>query len=323
MTLKYPFLLLLFLIYIPLIWRWIYTSRHQASLSVSSTRAFKNKKVAGRVWMIPLCRVLDLVAIGFLIVSICRPQSPDSLSTSSIEGTDIVISLDISESMSAPDLRPNRMEAAKKTAIEFIQNRTSDNIGLVIFAGEALSVLPLTNDMVTLQNTLEHIKMGTLANGTAIGDGLVSAINRVLNGKAVSKSIILLTDGSNNAGDVAPSIAAEIAQQKGIKVYTIGVGEDGSVVVPDAYGLPTTMETKIDEDVLKEIANKTGGKYFRATDSGTLNEIFKEIDSLEKTKMDVQNFQKMNEEYFPWMLAAFIVFVVSFIIKNVFLVKIP
>lgn len=324
MTLKYPGLLLLLLIYIPLIWWWIKSSKSMPSFSVSNLGVFGKVRTAGRAWVIPVCRGLELAAIGFLIVALARPQKHDSMNTSNIEGTDIVIALDISESMSAPDISPSRMEAAKQTAIDFVRKRRQDNIGLVIFAGEALSVLPLTNDMLTLENTLEHVEMGSLASGTAIGDGLVSAINRVLNGKAVSKSVILLTDGTNNAGDVAPSVAAEIAQQKGIKVYTIGVGTDGTVVVTDPYGFSrTTMETQIDEDVLKEIAEKTGGEYFRAVDSHTLDNVFKEIDSLEKTKMDVQSYQRMEECYFPWVLVALCAMALVLLLRFTVLVRMP
>lgn len=325
MTLKYPYLLLLLLIYIPLIGYWIATRKsHFASLGVSSLRAFANKKVAGRAFLFPVCRLLQLVAIGCLIVALARPQKIDSLTNSQILGTDIVLAIDISESMNTSDISPSRFEAAKSTALDFIQKRNQDNIGLVAFAGEALSVMPLTNDLVALQNAVRNIRPGQLADGTAIGDGLVGAINRVLNGQAVSKSIILLTDGTNNRGKVAPSTAAEIAAKKGIKVYTIGMGRNGKSVYVDPYGFSsTTIDTSIDEETLKDIAQQTDGKYFRVTDSGTLKRVFKEIDNLEKTRMDTQSFQRTDEVFMPWVLAALCCFAISLLFRFTILNKIP
>lgn len=325
MTLRHPYLLLLLLIYLPLIWWWIRSARKgHATLSMSDLSPFKGKKVSGRAWMFGLIRILQLAAIGFLIVALARPQQHDSLSNRNILGTDIVLAIDISQSMSAPDIKPSRFEAAKKTAKDFIQQRTDDNIGLVVFGGEALSKLPLTNDPLALQSALSEIRMGELSNGTAIGDGLVSAINRVLNGQATSKSIILLTDGTNNAGDVAPTTAADIAAQKGIKVYTIGVGTDRTEYITDPYGISTTaMKTYIDEDVLTEIANKTGGKYFRAKNANTLSEVFKEIDSLEKTRMDVESYERTEEAFMPWVLAALCCFAFTALLRYTLLIKIP
>lgn len=325
MTLKYPYLLLLLLVYIPLVWFWLSGSHsNYAYLSVSSLKAFANRHVGGRAFLIPIYRILELGAIGFLIVALARPQKQDYLTNSHILGTDIVLALDISESMNNGDIRPSRFDAAKSTAIDFIQHRGQDNMGLVIFGGEALSIMPLTNDLMALQNAVNNVKMGQLANGTAIGDGLVSAINRVLNGQAKSKSIILLTDGTNNTGDVAPSTAADIAAQKSIKVYTIGVGRDGKSVYVDPYGITqTSVETPIDEAALKEIAEKTGGKFFRATDANTLSKVFSEIDSLEKTRMDVENYQRTDEAFMPWVLAALACFGAVLLLRLTVLTKIP
>ena len=325
MTLKYPYLLLLLLIYIPLIWYWVGGKRsNYASLHVSSLHPFIKKRVGGRAFLIPLYKILQLAAIGFLIVALARPQKQDYMTNSHVMGTDIVLALDISESMSNNDIRPSRFDAAKSTAIDFIQNRPQDNMGLVIFSGEALSIMPLTNNLMALQNAVHNVKMGQLANGTAIGDGLASAINRVLNGQAKSKSIILLTDGTNNTGDVAPSTAADIAALKGIKVYTIGIGRDGKAVYVDPYGMSkTSIETPIDEAALKEIANKTGGKFFRVTDSHTLSKVFKEIDSLEKTRMNVENYQRTDETFMPWVLAALACFCGVLLLRLTVLTKIP
>lgn len=325
MTLKYPYLLLLLLVYIPLIWHWLATKRSRyASLRLSSLSAFKGKHAGGRAIWIPVERILQLIAFGALVVALARPQKQDSLTSSHIYGTDVVVALDISESMLNNDIDPSRFEAAKSTAIDFIQNRKHDNIGLVIFSGEALSIMPLTNDLMALENAVRGIKMGSLAGGTAIGDGLVSAINRVLNGQAVSKSIILITDGTNNAGEIAPSIAADIAQQKGIKVYTIGVGLDSKSVYVDPLSFSTTtIDSPMDEETLKEIAEKTGGEYFRATDNRTLDQVFEKIDELEKTSMDVESVKRTDEAFMPWVLLAVLCFSAALLIRYTLVSKLP
>ncbi len=197
-------------------------------------------------------------------------------------------------------------------------------MGLVVFAGESLSLMPLTNDRAALINAISQVEMGELNDGTAIGDGLTSAINRIASGKAKSKSIILLTDGTNNAGDVPPSTAAQIAKQKGIKVYTIGVGTNGSIQITDPYGFSTTtLETKIDEQSLKEIASLTGGKYFRATDEKMLRQVFEEIDSLEKTVLDVDKFTLTDENFMPWVLLALCAFCAYLLMRYTILRRIP
>lgn len=271
-----------------------------------------------------LCFVLQLVAIGGLIVALCRPQTHDHRRTSRIEGTDIVLALDISGSMSAQDFSPSRFVAAKDVATKFVNQRANDNIGLVVFAGESLSLMPLTNDRSALINAISQVEMGDLNDGTAIGDGLTSAINRVASGKAKSKSIILLTDGTNNAGDVPPSTAAQIAKQKGIKVYTIGVGTNGSIQITDPYGFSTTtMETKIDEQSLKSIASLTGGKYFRAKDEKMLKAVFEEIDRLEKTVLDVDRFTLTDENFMPWVLLSLCAFCAFLLLRYTVLRRIP
>lgn len=269
MKLLHPALLLLFLIFIPLIawyvWKWRNSS---PSIGLSTVSPFRGISSSWKVWLMHFCFVLRLVAVGAIIIALCRPQTHDSHRTSRIEGTDIVLALDVSSSMLATDLRPTRFEAAKEVAQKFVNQRPDDNIGLVVFSGESLSLMPLTNDKAALVNAISNAQMGALNDGTAIGDGLSSAINRLVSGKAKSKSVILLTDGTNNAGDVAPTTAAQIAKQKGIKIYTVGVGTNGTIQITDPYGFSTTtMETKIDEASLKKIAEMTNGKYFRATDS--------------------------------------------------------
>lgn len=325
MILKNPIWLLLFLVYIPLIW-WYLRRRSNAQpwVGFSSLSAFKSMKAGWKVWVIHFCFILQLAAIGCLIVAIARPQTRNSKTSSSIEGTDIVIALDISGSMSATDMQPNRFEAAKRVASQFVQGRTDDNIGLVAFGGTSLSLIPLTYDRMAVINSIQGLEMGQLDNGTAIGDGLASAVNRLLPGQAKSKSIILLTDGTNNAGEVAPSTAAEIAHDKGIRVYTIGVGTDQAMQITDPYGFSTTtMETKIDEQALTEIANITGGKYFRARDAHALQNVFTEIDALEKSHLDVNKFSRMDEHFFPLVLAAFCCFSAMLLLRYLILRRIP
>lgn len=325
MMLKYPALLWLFLIFIPLIAWYIWKHRNSnPSIGISTATPIEKLPISWKVIAMHVCFGLQLVAIGALIVALARPQTHDHLRTSRIEGTDIVLALDISGSMTARDFEPSRFAAAKDVATKFVNQRTNDNIGLVVFAGESLSLMPLTNDRAALINAIRQVEMGELNDGTAIGDGLTSAINRIASGKAKSKSIILLTDGTNNAGDVPPSTAAQIAKQKGIKVYTIGVGTNGTIQITDPYGFSsTTMETKIDEQSLKQIASVTGGKFFRATDEKMLRDVFEEIDSLEKTVLDVDKFTLTDENFMPWILVAICAMCACLLMRYTLLRRIP
>lgn len=325
MMFKHPGLLWLLLILIPLIAWYVWKQRNSnASMGLSSTLGFDSFGLSWKVVLMHCCFGLRLLAVAAVIVALARPQTQDHFRTSQVEGTDIAVALDISGSMSATDFQPNRFEAAKDVAGKFINGRENDNISLIVFAGESLSLLPLTNDRAALVNALQNVKLGDLHDGTAIGDGLSSAINRLLSGKAKSKSIILLTDGTNNAGDVPPSTAAEIARQKGIKVYTIGVGTNGSVQVTDPYGFSsTTIETKIDEASLKSIAQTTGGKYFRARDKRMLQDVFDEIDSLEKSRLDVSRYTQTEEDFMPWVLLALCAFALELLCRYTVLRRIP
>ena len=322
---KHPGLLFLFLLYIPLIAWYIWKQKNaNPSLGISTTAPVTKLPITWKPMLMHFCFVLQLIAIGGLIVALARPQSHDNFNTSRINGTDIVIALDISGSMDAKDFSPSRFAAAKDVATKFVNQREYDNIGLVVFAGESLSLMPLTNDRGALINAIDNIKMGDLTDGTAIGDGLVSAINRIVSGKAKSKSIILLTDGTNNAGDVPPSTAAKIAQQKGIKVYTIGVGTNGKINIPDPYGFSsTTIETKIDEESLKEIASTTNGKYFRAKDEKVLRKVFDEIDKLEKSVLDVDRFTYTEENFEPWILLSLCSIGLYLLLRYTILRRIP
>lgn len=322
---KHPGLLFLFLLYIPLIAWYIWKHRNaNPSLGVSTLSPVAKLPASGKQILIHFCFLLQLVAIGGLIVALARPQDHDNFSKSHINGTDIVLAIDISGSMNAKDFKPTRFEAAKDVAAKFVNQRENDNIGLVIFAGESLSLMPLTNDRAALVNAIDNIRMGDLTDGTAIGDGLASAINRITSGKAKSKSIILLTDGTNNAGDVPPMTAAQIAKQKGIRVYTIGVGTNGTITIPDPYGFSSTViETKIDEESLKQIAQITNGKYFRAKDEKVLKRVFDEIDQLEKTVLDVDRFTYTEENFEPWILLSLCALGLYLLLRYTVLRRIP
>ena len=319
----------LFLIFIPLIvWYVMRQKNATPSMLISTTKAFDKVGTSWKVWLRHFMFVLRLAAIGCVIVILARPQTRDRWQTEETEGTDIVLALDVSTSMLARDFRPDRFEAAKEVASKFIAGRETDNIGIVIFSGESFTLVPMTSDKAVLLNYVQDIKMGMLEDGTAIGDGLATAINRIKGGKAKSKSIILLTDGSNNTGIVAPLTAAEIARRMGVKVYTIGVGTNGEAEFPigrNIYGKVEyqLMPVVIDEVTLKKIANTTGGAYFRATDKSTLNDIFNEIDKLEKTKMDVKQFSHTEDNYLPWALALLALVIVELLARNTILRNIP
>ena len=324
-----PIFLWLFLLYIPLIvWYILKNKKSDAAIRISSVSAFSKLPTSYKVYLKHFLFVVRLAALGCVIIILSRPQAHDSWESSKTEGTDIVISLDVSTSMLARDFNPDRFEAAKEVASKFINGRESDNIGIVIFAGESFTLVPMTTDKAVLVNYIKEIKMGMLEDGTAIGDGLATAINRIKDGKAKSKSIILLTDGSNNTGVVAPLTAADIAAKYGIKVYTIGVGTTGSALFPvgvNVYGKVEYQQLPvvIDEATLKSIANKTGGKYFRATSKHVLKEIFSEIDKLEKTELDVRKYNQTEDNYMPWALLLLALLLIDIIARHTVLRNIP
>lgn len=324
----HPQILWLFLVFVPLIAWYIIKQRNaHPAMEVSTTLPYAKLPRSIKEYLLHGLFVLRLTAIGCVIVVLARPQTRDSWRTSSTEGTDIIIALDISTSMLARDFKPDRFEAAKEVATKFVSGRESDNIGVVIFAGESFTAVPMTTDRALLANYINSIKMGMLEDGTAIGDGLATAINRIKDGKAKSKSIILLTDGSNNTGVVAPTTAAEIAKKYGIKVYTIGVGKNGMAPMPQQNyfgGIDyVNMPVVIDEATLKSIASTTGGKYFRATSNNVLNEIFTEIDQLEKTQMDVKHFSHTEDNYMMWAWLAIGLFILELIMRHTILRTIP
>lgn len=328
MHFMHPGLLWLLLLLIPLIvWYVLKQNHNDATLRLPTTQAFDNMPRSWKEWMRHVLFALQVLSLACLVIILARPQSSNSWSNTDIEGTDIVLSLDVSGSMLAKDFKPNRLEAAKDVASNFVSNRTSDNIGLVIFAGEAFTQVPMTNDIATLVNHIGELQIGMLEDGTAVGDGIATAINRIKEGKAKSKSIILLTDGSNNTGVVGPLTAAKIAAKYGIKVYAIGVGTMGEALYPtmDIGGqiTYTRQKVEIDEKSLQEIATTTGGKYFRATSKNVLKDIFAEIDQLEKTRMDVQRHSQMSDNYQPWAVALLLMLTICAIIRYTVLRTIP
>ena len=330
MNLAHPgWLWLLPVLMIPLIAWYIYSQdKNEPEMNVSSTRAFDGIGTSWKVWLKHLSFALKMGVLVCLVIILCRPQTKDSWSTSDVEGTDIVIAMDVSTSMLAKDFSPNRFESAKRVATQFVSGRNNDNIGLVLFAGESFTQVPMTMDNATLVNAIGQTEIGALEDGTAIGDGIATAINRIRDGKAKSKSIILLTDGSNNTGVVAPITAADIARKFGIKIYTIGVGSNGTADYPVAIDYAGNIQYQrmpvvIDEATLKKIASTTGGKYFRATSGGVLSNIFKEIDQLEKTHMDVQRFTHTEDHYEPWALLLLGLLLLSLLMDYTILRHIP
>ncbi|WP_430810041.1 MULTISPECIES: vWA domain-containing protein [unclassified Carboxylicivirga] len=278
----------------------------QASLKISTLRGFAQAPVSKKVYLRHLLFAFRVISIILLITVLARPQSSNSFRDENIEGIDIVMALDISGSMMAEDFKPNRLEAAKVVAADFIKGRPNDKIGLVIYAAESFTQCPLTTDHQVLQNLFKDIQPGLLEDGTAIGMGLATAVQRIKDSQAKSKVIILLTDGENNRGEIAPMTAAEIAKTFGVRVYTIGVGTNGMAPYPmqTVFGKQyQQVEVNIDEELLQGIADMTDGKYFRATDEQKLTEIYEEIDQLEKTRIEVREYTKRKEEY--WWFAAF------------------
>lgn len=323
-----PTYLYLLLLLIPMIGWYVYKlSKNQASLQVSSTEGFDAPGASSwKVWLRHVPFILRMAAVAVLVVILARPQSTNSWQNSSTEGIDIVLAMDISTSMMAQDLKPNRLEASKDVASSFINGRPNDNIGLVVFAAESFTQCPLTTDHTVLLNLFKDVQPGIIQDGTAIGLGLANAVSRIKDSQAKSKVIILLTDGVNNQGEIAPVTAAEIAKTFGVRVYTIGVGTQGKAPYPfqTAFGVQyMDVDVEIDEPTLKQIAATTGGQYFRATDNASLKEIYSEIDKMEKTKISVQEYSKKQEEYKNWAILLFSLLLVEILLRNTLLRNIP
>jgi len=322
-----PLCLLLLLLIIPaIVWYILKNKQAQASMSISSTEAFDKMPTTYKAHLRHVVFALRMLAIACVIVIFARPTTTDSWQKSSTEGVDVIVALDISGSMLSRDFSPNRLEAAKTVAAQFIAGREYDNIGLVVFAGEGFTMCPMTTDHAVLLNLLKDVDCGMLVDGTAVGDGLATAVNRIKDGPAKSKTIILLTDGTNNAGIVDPVTAAEIARNYGIRIYTIGVGTKGMAQSPvmTPYGIRyQSMPVEIDEDKLRQIASIGDGEYFRATDENVLKNVFAEIDKMEKTKLSVQQFSRREEAYMPWAIAALLLLAIELLIRHTILRNIP
>lgn len=312
-------LLLPALLIIYIVWR----RRQQASLRVPSLLFIRGVRGGLRVYLRHVLFALRLLALGLIIVALARPQSSSSWSEDRVEGIDIMLTMDISTSMLAMDFQPNRVEAAKEVAMRFIANRPNDNIGLVVFAGESFTACPLTQDHATLINRLREMTTGIIADQTAIGSGLATAISRLKDSKTKSKVIILLTDGANNTGNISPKMAADLAKTFGISIYTIGVGSGaGEAPYPIQTPLGTVvrnMPVDLDEPTMKQIADVSGGAYFRATDNESLAAIYKKIDQLEKTKLSTRNYHTTYEEFFIFVLAAAFLLLLEYLLRSTIL----
>ena len=316
------FLWLLLLIPLIIFFMYYFRFKKVSNLKISSFDNFKTKSFKSKLY--PLLNTLRIISIALVIIALSRPQEiSNSSRTKTSSGIDIVIAVDISSSMLAQDLKPNRLEALKSVASEFINDRINDRIGLVIYAGESYTKTPVTSDKEVVINSLTEISFdGIIDDGTAIGMGLATSVNRLKDSKAKSKVIILLTDGVNNSGFIDPSTAADLASTYGIKTYTIGLGTNGNARAPVALNPNGSFrfgitKVEIDEDLLNEVADKTGGKYFRATDNRKLEEIYEEINKLEKTEVEEIKYSDIDEKYRPFALLAFVLISLELFLKYV------
>nr|WP_302985400.1 VWA domain-containing protein [uncultured Alistipes sp.] len=323
-----PYYLWLLALIVPMIAYYVWRVRQGgAAIQISTVEGVLRAPKSVRYYLRHLPFVLRTAAYALLVVALARPQGIEQNVRTSTEGIDIMLSIDVSGSMLARDFKPDRITAAKEVAASFISDRVGDRLGLVVFAGEAFTQSPLTTDQSTLQTLLARIRSGLIEDGTAIGNGLATAINRLRESEAKSKVIILLTDGINNRGEIAPMTAAEIARAQGIRVYTIGVGTRGTAPYPavDMFGNMTFINQKveIDEKTLTEIARLTGGRYFRATDKEKLQAIYDEINQLEKSRVEVTERITYHELFLGWVLAALALLTAELLLSNLVLKRIP
>ena len=310
---------LLLLVPLAIIWYILRHKKQEASVNFSDLNGMVKLPKTWKAYLRHLLFALKMAALALLIVALARPQSSSTNSTSNIEGIDIVMAMDVSGSMLARDLKPDRLTAAKQVASDFVKDRPGDRMGLVIFSGETFTQVPLTTDHGVMLNMLAEMKNGLIDDGTAIGDGLATAISRLKDSEAISKVVILLTDGMNNAGSVDPYTAAEMAKLFGVRVYTIGVGSYGTAPYPVQTPFGTQMQqmkVEIDEKLLTTIANSTGGKYFRATNNQKLDEIYAEIDKLERSKIEVTEFRRLHEEFYPLVAWALALLLLEFLLRK-------
>ncbi len=326
------YLLLLPLIIPAIVWYILRGRKKEATMRVSDASMYKNMPKSYKYYLLHLPFVLRIISFIMLILILARPQITDNWKNTEIEGIDIMLCLDVSTSMLAEDLKPNRLEAAKMIASEFINGRPNDNIGLVIFAGESFTQCPLTVDHRVLLNLFHSVSSdiaarGVIEDGTAIGMGISNAVSRLKESKAKSKVIILLTDGSNNRGEISPATAADIARSFGIRIYTVGIGTNGTAPYPVQTYAGTTqyvnVPVEIDEEVLRQIANTSNGQYYRATDNSKLREVYEEIDKLERTKLKVKEFSRNQEAYQPFALILLISVLIDILLRQTILRTIP
>ncbi len=326
---EYFILLILLVPYV--LWYFLGRKRREPSMRISDTSAYIDAPKSWRIRLLHAPMVLRCVTFVLVVIILARPQTHNAWDNKSVEGIDIMLAMDISASMLAEDLKPNRMEAAKNVAAEFISGRPNDNIGLTIFAGESFTQCPMTTDHASLQNLLHNVRMdmvlkGLIQDGTAVGMGLSNAVLRLKDSKAKSKVVILLTDGANNCGDISPMTAAQIAKSLGIRVYTVGVGTNDVAPYPMqvAGGVQyINRPAEVDTKTLKEISVMTGGNYYRATNNKELRKIYSDIDKLEKTKLTVKKFSKRYEAYMPFAWAALLTLLLEVLLRTTILRRIP
>jgi Ca-activated chloride channel family protein len=326
---EYFLLLLLLIPYV--LWYFLYRKKSEPTMRMSDTFAYLNAHRSLRVRLVNLPMLLRCITFVLVVIVLARPQTHNSWDNKTVEGIDIMLAMDVSTSMLAEDLRPNRIEAAKDVAAEFISGRPNDNIGLTIFAGEAFTQCPMTTDHASLLNLLQNVRTdiaarGLIQDGTAVGMGLANAVTRLKGSKAKSKVVILLTDGSNNMGDISPMTAAQIARSMGIRVYTIGVGTNKVARYPMPVGGTiqyVNIPVEIDTKTLSDIAATTQGNFYRATNNQELKQIYRDIDQLEKTRMNVTKFSKRYEAYQPFAIAALLCLLLEILLRNTYLRRLP
>ena len=318
------FFWLLLLLPLMLLWYWFWNKKSQANVTFSTTLAFKKTKSWSDA-LYHLLFVLRMIAIALIVVALARPQThSENAKTKITDGIDIVMAIDVSASMLSQDLKPNRFEALKKVASQFVKDRPNDRIGLVIYAGESYTKTPVTTDKSIILNALSEITYGQIEDGTAIGMGLATAVNRLKESKAKSRVIILLTDGVNNTGFIDPQTAAELAAEYGIKVYTVGIGTNGMALSPYALNADGSIiyrmqQVDIDEPLMKKIAQVTKGRYFRATNNQKLQQIYDEINQMETTKIEEFKYTEVDEKFRWWVLVAGVLLLLEFVLRHTLL----
>jgi len=320
------FLYLLLLIPAMVVWYIFRQKDSKASLQISTLQSFAKSPVSIKVYLRHLLFLLRIIVVTLIIIVLARPQSTNTWKNVTTEGIDIILAIDVSGSMLARDFTPDRLEAAKEIGIKFISGRQTDRMGLVIFAGESFTLCPLTTDHASLINMFKDIKMGILEDGTAIGSGLATAISRLKDSNAISRVVILLTDGVNNRGEIAPLTAAEIAKSYGVRVYPVGIGSIGTAPFPvqTPFGIQyQDMAVEIDEHMLQQIAEMTGGRYFRAINNKALEQVYTEIDKLERSKIDVTEYNKREERFRIFGFMALALIALEFALRSTIFRSIP